>query len=265
MRVLCLLFLCSQLALAGFEQRRVGARPSALGEAYVAMSGDAWSVFYNPAGLSSLASPVFSAFYSPRPLGFPELSVRAAAGSVPAAAGVFGAGALVYGFELYREVSGILTYSQTLSGISAGIALSYHHVSIARYGSAAALGVDAGIVVPLSGGLAWGAVGRNLNASSIGSSGERLPLGLATGFAYTPFGRMSVLLDVEKEQGFAASPRGGVEIRVLDAISLRGGITDQPEQVTAGIGIRVGFVGFDYSFVSHEELGGSHEISITVR
>ena len=45
----------SAIALAAFEDTGTGARPAALGGAYVALGNDTLSLMYNPAGLARIA------------------------------------------------------------------------------------------------------------------------------------------------------------------------------------------------------------------
>ncbi|MBI4051335.1 MAG: PorV/PorQ family protein [Elusimicrobia bacterium] len=49
---------------AAFLKRPLGARASAMGQAYVAMEGDVNSLGYNPAALATLSGPVLSTMYS---------------------------------------------------------------------------------------------------------------------------------------------------------------------------------------------------------
>lgn len=57
--------------LFAFDEFPVGARPSAMGEAFTAVADDVHSLYYNPAGLASLYRPETSVYYA-RP--FPSLS-----------------------------------------------------------------------------------------------------------------------------------------------------------------------------------------------
>ena len=46
---------CAGHAMAAYEDVGVGARVSGLGQAYTAVADDAYSVYYNPAGLATLS------------------------------------------------------------------------------------------------------------------------------------------------------------------------------------------------------------------
>ncbi len=55
---------CAGRALAAYEDVGVGARVSGLGSAYTAVADDAYSVYYNPAGLATLDRPELGTTYS---------------------------------------------------------------------------------------------------------------------------------------------------------------------------------------------------------
>ena len=83
-----LILFSAAAARGGFERTDAGGRALGLGGAYTALGGDAWSVFYNPAGLARITRPEAGFFLSPRPFGFSELSFSAASAAIPTAAGV---------------------------------------------------------------------------------------------------------------------------------------------------------------------------------
>ncbi|MBI1807623.1 MAG: hypothetical protein HYR76_11285 [Ignavibacteria bacterium] len=257
--------LSTTICLAGFERTEVGARPAALGNAYVALSDDAWAIFFNVGGLSQLSSREVSCCYSPQPFGLSELSTVGAAVVLPTHTGVVGIGVRRYGYEMYREVSTSLSYSNTLSGMDVGVSVCYHSVSIKNYGSAGTIGLDAGAMIRIASGWRWGISMKNLNAPRIGISKENLPQSFSTGVMYSPSVDVRLMLDVQKEVLFDPSPRFGFEYWLIDAVAFRGGVSDTPSQFSGGVGIRYGIFCFDYAFTTHQELGGTHQVSVTIR
>ena len=143
-----------------FLRTQAGARASALGGAFVAVAGDIYSVYYNPAGLATLGFPAAGAGAPVQQVAFSYLNHfldfqsgflayahrLGASGTVAAALryldygqfdrtdelgnkqGTFGAGNFLlqvgYGFELSRN-------------FSVGIGLKYIHGKIAQYSSSA--------------------------------------------------------------------------------------------------------------------------------
>jgi hypothetical protein len=250
---------------AGFERNEAGGRTVALGGAYVGMADDSWAIFYNPAGLSQLIAPEASVFYSPQPFEIPELRSLAFVASYPTGFGTLGASLRSFGFELYKETSLGISYAQTVSGLIVGMNVNYHAVSIARYGNGGTLGVDVGVLVPISQTIRWGIVARNIKAPRIGKDGEKLPQIFATGISYKPISSLSLALDYEKEVGFTATPRFGCEYWMIDAVAFRAGVVDEPASLALGLGIRYSFFQVDYGFTTHRELGLTHQASVTLR
>ncbi len=163
------------------------------------------------------------------------------------------------------KVSGTLSYATTVAGVSFGVNCSYHSVSIQNYGSASTVGIDAGTVIPLVQNLTWGLAATNVNAPTIGISRDPLPRRFSTGVSYVLANRFTLAFDLLKESGYDVSPRGGCEYRITDAVALRGGFKNAPAEFSGGIGIRYAALDFDYAYVMNPVLGGTQEISISIR
>ena len=260
-----LVLVLSQISRAGLQQSEAGSRAKALGGAYAAAGGDAWTLFFNVGGLSRLERNEVSFFYSPSPFGLPELGVEAAAIGLRTNFGVIGLAARRFGFELYREVSATLAYAYSVSNIGFGLSLNRHSVAISRYGSASALGLDAGLLAILSNRLACGLSVKNLNAPRIGVAREPLPQVFAIGIEYIPAGGVSLVGDYRKESGRAGAARFGFEYRIVTALALRAGFSDAESRTTGGIGVQYGLFRLDYAFESHQELGWTHEFTLSIR
>lgn len=260
-----LLFLVPSIVYCGFERTEAGGRAKALGGAYAAVLSDIWSVYYNPAGLSRLNVYEVGLFYSPQPFGIPELSHGAAAIAVPFSFGAIGLGGRTFGFELYREFTGTLTYAKTVFDVGVGINLNYQSLTIKNYGSAGTMTFDIGGAAVLFSNFNVGMVVENLTAATIGLQRERLPQVFTVGFSYLPFQYFLIVVDYQKETKFPARLLAGTEYQIFDSTTLRIGFADNPAQYTAGFG--VGYKGFsiDYAFQTHRELGLTHEASIQFR
>ena len=105
-------------ASAAFEDLGAGARAPGMGNAFTAVADDAYAVFYNPAGLSQLASPEFSASYSRLFMGLTDNSNLGLSNLVYAtplkggAWGRFGFGWQRFSLvDLYSEQTLIFSYS----------------------------------------------------------------------------------------------------------------------------------------------------------
>lgn len=254
-----------ETASAGFEHRDVGGRSRGLGGAFTGLSNDAWGIIYNAGGLSQLTANEVSWYYSPQFFGVRELSYAAVVVAVPTSFGVLGLSGSRYGFDLYREFAGSISYARQINGIGIGVNLFYYSVGIKNYGSAGTIGIDAGVHVPVAPRLSSGFAMRNFNAPAIGAAEEKLPQKFAVGLAYTPLSSMVIAFDYQKESGSDASPRLGFEYWLTGSVALRVGVSDEPQQSSGGVGFRDAMMEFDYAFSRHPELGWSHHASVTLQ
>lgn len=108
-------------AMAAYEDVGVGARVSGLGQAYTAVADDAYSVYYNPAGLATLERPELGTTYSKLLAGLsdgsnPSNSFIAYAHPIEGGRkGAFGAGWNYFTLGgLYRESQLMASYSRGL-------------------------------------------------------------------------------------------------------------------------------------------------------
>lgn len=231
----------------------------------VAMRDNPWAAFANPGCLAVFDERILSVSYTPQPFGLKELSRAAFSYIEPTSIGTFAVSGSRFGFGLYREVDIQLAFSLPISGMfSAGGSLHYYHLGIERYGSAQTVGADIGLVAELSGQLQWGFAAFNVNAPSIGAARERLPQVFSTGLVYFPVPDAAIAADLEKDIRFPVEVHLGMQYRLLDLLSLRVGTIAEPSMFSAGIGLRLSFAGFDYSFTNHSDLGPTHGFSLSI-
>ncbi len=262
---LFLLLLLPIPVLGGFERTEAGARQAALANAGVGLSDDLWILFFNPGGLASLSGPQAGFSLSPSPFGMRELTQMSGAAAIPTSAGVWGASLRTTGFELYREYAGSLTIARQFAYLDVGLSLRYCSVSITNYGAAGCLCIDAGILLHPAPYLQCALSALGINAPSVGGEDEKLPQQFSAGASWRPAEDLVMLFQFDKELGFEPVWKVGVEYRPIEAVGLRTGVADRPAPVSAGIGISWGVLSFDYAFSNHPELGGIHEITVTIR
>jgi hypothetical protein len=263
--ILALLLLFPAVMLGGFEQTDVSARAKALGGSYVGLSDDVWAIFFNVGGLATATRQEVSFLYTPEQFELHELSYAAVALALPTKFGTLGLAAKGYGFKLYREFSGTISYAHSISNVGLGINFNYYAMTIKNYGSAGTVGVDIGVLVRLLDQVRWGISAKNINSPTIGTSCEPLPRKFSSGIAYIPQDDISITFDYQKELGFDPSPRFGFEYWIIHALALRGGMCDVPSEYAGGVGVRFSLFQVDYAFSSHQQLGWTHQASITIR
>ncbi len=246
-----------------FGQFEAGARPKALGYAFVGLADDCWSIYFNPAGLGRVKQNEIAFYYSPQKFNLKEISDAVAAGNYQTSIGNFGAGVRKYGFFLYNEISATLSYATDIYGVYLGGNLNYHTVSIRNYGSDATLGIDAGAIIPLLNKIHYGIVIKNINSPTIGKNREKMPLIIMTGISYVVVHNFILSADYHKEVRYTGSGKFGVEYN-LDVVSFRAGISDYPATFSGGLGLKYSFFQIDYAFYNHRELGITHSGTLKI-
>lgn len=258
--------LATETAEAAFERMGVGASSTGMGGALTGVPGHEWSAFFNPAGFSLLAERMLSVSYVPQPFGLNELAHGAFSFAEPAQVGTFAVSGNRLGFELYREVTLTGSFSTTPSdGFHAGINVNYFSLSIAGYGTAGVLGLDAGVLVELTGDVSWGARASNINSPTIGEAKERLPQVFAAGVSYKPLHEATLAVDFVKDIRYPVEVRMGLEYRLLDIVHLRAGSVTEPSSLHAGVGVAYQFLQLDYAITDHPDLGMTHQFSVSIR
>ena len=254
-----------QVSHASFERREQGARPIGMGGAFTGIADNTWAMIFNPAGLAQLRAREFSAFYSPQPFGLSELSLSSFSFVEPTAIGNFGISAHRFGFELYREISATISYANSYREIFFfGLNVSYHSLTIKSYGSASTIGIDLGLMTTITPGLRWGFFAANINAPSIGQAKEKLPQVFSSGIAYVPVQGLLIAVDLVKDVRYPVIVKAGVESKLVDVVSLRAGVGSNPTRFSSGLGVHYSSFQFDYALTAHQDLGLSHQFSVTI-
>lgn len=243
------------------------ARAAALGHATTALPDDVGSQA-NPAAAAAQTHRTVHLF-AREAYGLAELHLGTADVVYPLSPGTAFGGAGTFGFEDYRESFLHLGWAQgfslgTARLLRAGLDLRYHHTSIATYGQAGALGLNAGVQARPLPTLTFGAHATNLNAPQL-IDGEDLPRSLAVGLSYAAAPPLTVLIDAVKDIDFPLSVRGGMEAYPVAVLALRAGFTTRPTRFTAGAGIRLGPLAADLAAEQHQDLGWSPAVGLVLR
>jgi len=263
--IIVLLLVSFRTNFAQFELLDVGAKPIALGGAFTSLANNSNAVYYNPAGLSQMLSREVSIFYSPAPYGLKELANGSVNFVEPTKFGAFGLSAKTYGFELYKEITVTASYSNNYKKkIFYGANVNFYNLKIQNYGSASTFGIDIGGLAYLTDFLRWGFAAFNLNRPKIGTQEDKLPQVYRTGISVQPRNDINFMLDIEKDTRYTASVKAGIEYSLYDMIDLRAGIGTEPTKFSGGVGLYYSIFGIDYGFYNHQDLGLTHQGTITI-
>ncbi|MGQ0644976.1 MAG: PorV/PorQ family protein [Elusimicrobiota bacterium] len=283
---------------ASFLKIGGGARAAGMGSAYTAMSGDAESLSWNPAGLAGLAQRQASLLHV-QWVG--DIRYDSAVYAHPAGRGAWAGGVSVLSQGALEGRGENREKREDFAARDGAVSLSFSRPLSARFAFGAGLkGVEQRIGSDKARGWAFdaglhGRLGRGL---SVGVSAlnfgprmrfieerYRLPAAAAAGLNYAPAGGLSLALDVKRcvYEG-RTSVGAGAEYKLLDRVAVRTGYLAQRgarssgfssseksvsrlgslEGVNLGLGLRLGGWGVDYAMSPAGELGDAHRLSLSV-
>ena len=256
---------------ASFLKIGIGARASAMGEAFTALASDGTSLYWNPAGLTQLPAKEVSATYNSW---LQEINQGYLTFSFPTARGTMGVGAnyvnmgKIEGRDEYGSPTGDFTASDT--HVFIGYATKFKTVAwgltlgtlqdVIKEDRKTSFLANVGFLYPVSERLSLGAVAQNI-ASKLGS--DPLPLTFKLGAA-SKLKNVTLALDIAKPQDNEVYYCLGAEWWLRDALALRAGYKtnqDQGEGWSAGLGFKFGRNDLDYAYVPYGDLGTTHRIS----
>ncbi len=266
-----------------FAQTVSGARPVALGEAYIALADDANAVWWNPAGMSRLRELSFTSTYADL-YNVDGLSMSSLGFVKPTDVGAFGAGItylrasdiavtdpggnIIERSTQSEEVFTLSYGNSLLSGLQLGAGIRYlHSGDIIDYSG---LSLDFGLLANPVRRFYFGAmlqqIASYLSAGNNGS--QNLPRNIKLAMTFNT-GRLLAGLGLSNlSSSHYRRISAGCEVLPFDYVALRAGLqtgTRSERNVSwgAGMGIRLERIQLDYSYVNQPSLASSHLISVT--
>ena len=267
----------------------VGARPAALGGAYVGVAGEVEAVAWNPAGLLGIeertASASFSRYLIDTQSGFLSVGFPGSRRVWAVSVNYFNYGDMRrtdeggedLGTFSASDMAAYLTVAQKALGnrITLGANLKAVYSSIDNFSSDAYM-VDVGVLVPgpLK-GMQIGASLSNLGGVRSGYTDnftDSLPVNFRVGLAHQPAHTplpMIIVADLNAPNDGDPYMAFGVEVRVAKGLYVRPGFSTQPTGqdedplgLTAGAGVEMEKYHIDYAFTSYPDLDDVHRISV---
>jgi len=259
---IAVLMLVPSLCLAAFEEAQTDARVFGMGGAGAALADQPQSGLANPA-LPALCETQSASTGWSLPFALKDLATAAASGSYQRGRWGLGAALLTTGNELYRESTGRVSLAlRFLGSTAAGVALDGQHLGIARYGSATALGLSAGLLGSPLEDLTLAVCAANANRPAIGGTGQEVDQTLCCGASYRPLASLTLAFQLQAQRGWPAQLRFGQEYRWRDLLFLRAGFADRPNAVSLGFGVAYKRFRLDYAVRTHPVLDLSHCLSL---
>ena len=264
--IVIFLFTFSSRCLAVGELNVVGARAAGMAFSSVALS-DEWSAFNNPGGLARVRKYSAGIYFENRFL-VKEISLKALVVTIPVWKGTFGLILQHYGFSLYSEIKGGITYGMSFGKyLSAGVQLNCLRISQAEgYGNNNVFSFEIGAQYKASEHLTLGVHIVNPVASRISkNSSERLPALIQLGILWKISEELLTTVETEKDLLHKPVIRAGVEYHLAKPLFARVGILTNPTTFTFGAGLEFGSFRLDLASGYHLVLGYSPQASIIYR
>ena len=254
----------------------VGAKPSALGNAYTGVAGEVYAIHSNPAGLATMEAAEFTASHSAL---FADIGVTYGAVAFPLGDLVLG-GALNYvdyggagqrltingvnpgtaGEELEPKafVASLAVAKKFTPSLSVGLTAKVINVDLVD-NSSTAFAMDAGAIWQVSKPLFIGAAVKNAGSSlKFQSESEDLPLTFSVGASYYMENMpLNFYGDVDFPTDEEIGGNGGIEYIFKDMVALRLGYSssfDAGNGLTGGIGVTFQNWKADYSIQSTNDV-----------
>lgn len=238
-----------------------GAKNEALGSP-VSITGDEWSLWRNPAGLTTVEkSGVSSSICRSAAAGVLTRSCILAASTK---AGSFGAGISSFGDELYNEALISIGFANRLGLSSVGIRADAYQLRIDGEATMRTFGITVGCIARITQKLSVGICARNVNLPTW-TRGQPLPVVLNSGVSYTPGDNFMIVAEVEKNTDFDPTFKSGFEYSLRKKVFFRTGVNLFPNAAFGGIGLRVWRCSFDYSLKFGYLPGSTQQLSVTIR
>lgn len=252
-------------------ERLAGARTLGINGSNVALNGDLWSLFSNPANIGGITKPEVGSYFERR-YNMQELQYIALSAAYPFKEQHFlGTSFSSFGWEYYKTTLIGVNYAyHFLKIIHLGIRLNYANTVIPNYGNWNNFLVDIGGNATISKKVNIGF--KILNANQAEILNDKLPTEISLGLKYQPSKKVKVLCEWKKSHIFPVSFCTGLEYQPVEYLIFRTGSAISSNRLPApnnyfitsslGVGIYWQNALLDIAAQWHDRLGITPAISL---
>lgn len=278
---------------AAFLKIPAGARPSGMGETFVAIGDDVNAVYWNPAGLGTLDRAEVTAMHS---IWFSDIKYDFLAFAYPTSIGTFGINATLVsmgtfeGYTIDSQNNPVATGYYTARDLSIGASFAYEVDTNIYIGgtlkyineiiddmSAYGFALDTGflykdIIENVSIGLNIQNIGPAMKYKNVSS---RMPLNFKIGVSAKPVRIFTYAIDFDIPTDNKLKLNTGIELWIQNLVAIRVGYSfrfgdfeysTRLAGLSSGIGFKISNDYFlDYVFVPYGNLGNTHRFAISVK
>lgn len=261
LKKLTYLLLC--LSFQGFAQNNIGPRLTAMGQNGAVVT-DVWSVNANAAGITSISSATVSLNYT-KHFFSNDLNTQAAVLVFPFKNNYVGLSFQRYGFSAYNEIKTGFSYAKKFGDeFSAAINVNYHQIKIDNYGTNNGFSIDVGVMYQLNKEITFGAYVSNPSQQKYNNTEvlTSIPASINLGALYKISDKVLITTTVQKDFKSDVDVKLGLEYKMFELISLRGGLSAMPFKQYAGIGFNHNKLVLDMAITYDPYLGYSPQIAV---
>jgi hypothetical protein len=239
-----------------------GAYGAGMGNAGATYYG-VYSAFSNQAGLAMMDDTQFgAAIFAERRFFLAEMQHTGFAAALPTKSGTFAVSATNFGDKRYSEQRAGLAYARKLGkNLAIGAQFDYIGTRIAEYSNTASLTFEVGMQAKVLQKFRLGAHIFSPIRVKINEI-DYIPTVLSLGAAFEA--NKNLLITGGFEQNLRNEPIGrvGVDYKIIDALSLRAGVSTNPTKSSFGIGLHLKPFQIDIAAQYHPILGFTPSISL---
>jgi len=173
--------------------------------------------------------------------------------------GIGGLGYSIIGINGFNEQRATFAFSRKFGpAVGLGIGMNLVSVNAGEYGKQRTAIVEAGLLIKLSPSLLSAAHIYNPNRARLNPyNDERIPTVFKIGLQYIASEKVKILADIENDLLNKSRLLAGIQYQPVKAISLRMGLSTQPQVFTFGLGINLQQFSMDLASPYHQVLGPS--------
>ena len=254
-------------AYGAFEEKPASARSLSLGDANTSLCTESSNLFTNPASLGFISKKELQLSWS-QLYGLKELTSGDFYFSFPLNKQLtLGMGYNIFGKnDYYTESLVIIGLGMKMNEyLSAGTNLKYYQLSFpAPYGDHHTAGFDIGSQLNLKEKVRLGVALKNINQAELIKDSEIIPFSYSLGISLYPYKNILLTADLYKTRDQDEELKFGQEIKPLPGLFLRFGMKPSPACYSLGSGLEIEKLKFDYGYLSHPTLGGSHKLTLSL-
>jgi hypothetical protein len=249
-----------------FEEKPGSARGLSLAGATASLSSESSHLLSNPASIGLFSKKEIQLSWS-KLFGLDELSQGDLYLTLPLNKRLtLGVGYNIFGKnDYYKENLIIIGFGIKVSEhLSLGTNLKYFQLSFpSPYGDFKTLGLDLGSLYEIEEKIQIGLAFRNVNQPELIKNSDRIPFSYSAGISLYPYKQVLLAAELYKTKSEKEELRFGQEIKVFRNLALRFGMKTSPACYSLGTGLELENLRFDYGYLSHPALGGSHKVTLS--